>query len=253
VSAQVAADDRYVNGFVHGSPRVSHPCESVGDMQIASRYNGPPGSGNGGWSAGAFAVAAGAGADGRAFEVTLRVPPPLDTPLTVADGKVAGPDGTLIAEVVPVPDAGTGVPPASLAAARAAADGYPGFADHPFPTCFVCGPERPDGLRIFAGPLADGRMAAPWVVPPDVCVEAIWAALDCPGGWSALQSGQVYLLGRIAVAVDALPEAGSTCVVVGAAASVQGRKAVVDSSVYAPDGGRIATARATWIAVKAVG
>jgi hypothetical protein len=232
---------------------MSHPYESVGDMQIASRYNGPPGSGNGGWCAGAFAVATGAGADGRAFEVTLRVPPPLETPLTAADGKVATPDGTLVAEVVPVPDAGAGVAPVSLAEARAATAGYPGFADHPFPTCFVCGPERPDGLRIFAGPLPDGRMAAPWVVPPDVSVETMWAALDCPGGWSALHSGQVYLLGRIAVAVDALPAPGSTCVVVGATASAQGRKAVVDSSIYAPDGRRLATARATWIAVKAVG
>ncbi|MET8150386.1 hypothetical protein ACIBSW_02995 [Actinoplanes sp. NPDC049668] len=219
-------------------------------MQIASRYNGPPTSGNGGWSAGAFAVASGAGADGRAFEVTLVVPPPLETPLTVADGKVAAPDGSLVAEVAPVADAGAGVAPASLEQARAAAAGYPGFADHPFPTCFVCGPENPDGLRIFAGPLPDGRMAAPWVVPPDVRVETLWAALDCPGGWSALRTGQVYVLGRIAVAVDALPAAGSTCVVVGAAVSVQGRKAVVDSSVYAPGGERIATARATWIALK---
>ncbi len=230
---------------------VSVPCENVVGMQIPARFNGPPTSGNGGWSAGAFAVAAGAGTDGRATVVTLRVPPPLETPLTVADGKVVAPDGTLVAEVGPAGDAGPGVARASLAEARIAAAAYPGFTDHPFPTCYVCGPERAegDGLRIFAGRLDDGRTAAPWVVPPDVAVETMWAALDCPGGWSALHTGQVYVLGRIAVAVAALPAPGSTCVVVGAATSLQGRKALVDSSLYTPDGARLATARATWIAV----
>lgn len=216
-------------------------------MQISARFNGPPGSGNGGWSAGAFALAAGL----STAEVTLRVPPPLETPLAVADGKVVTPDGTLVAEVRPATEAGPGVPPATLAEARAASVSYPGFTDHPFPTCFVCGPARAegDGLRIFPGRLADGRTAAPWVVPPGAGVETVWAALDCPGGWSVIHAGQAYLLGRIAAAVAALPAPGSTCVVVGAAASVQGRKALVDSSVYAPDGTRLATARATWIAV----
>jgi hypothetical protein len=218
-------------------------------MQIPARYNGPPDSGNGGWSAGAFAVAAGAAADGRAFEVTLRLPPPLQTPLTVADGKVTTADGALVAEVGAVASAGPGVPAAPLAQAQAAAADYPGFTNHPFPTCFVCGPQRADGLRIFSGSLADGRTAAPWVVPSDVGVETMWAALDCPGGWAALRAGPVYLLGRIAVTVDALPTAGATCVVVGAAASIEGRKALVDSCVYAPDGARLATARATWIAL----
>ena len=227
---------------------MSVACESVVGMQISARFNGPPASGNGGWSAGAFAVAA---LVGPGAEVTLRVPPPLETPLTVADGKVMTPDGTLVAEVGPAPDAGPGVPPATLAEARAAAASYPGFADHPFPTCFVCGPERAegDGLRIFPGRLADGRTAAPWLVPPGVDVETVWAALDCPGGWAVLHPGQVYVLGRIAATVAALPAPGSTCVVVGAATSVQGRKALVDSSVWAQDGTRLATARATWIAV----
>src|SRR5258705_6132253 len=74
-------------------------------MQIPERFNGPPTSGNGGWSAGAFAVATGARDDGKPFEVTLRAPPPLVTPLEVIDGRVT--DGaTLIAEVAAVADAG---------------------------------------------------------------------------------------------------------------------------------------------------
>jgi hypothetical protein len=222
-------------------------------MQIPERFNGPPTSGNGGWSAGAFAVAAGARHDGKPYEVTLRVPPPLVTPLKVIDGRVTN-GATLVAEVAAVADAGDGVAPATVAEAVVASRAYPGFVDHPFPTCYVCGPDRPpgDGLRIFAGPLPDGRMAAPWTVPADVSVETMWAALDCPGGWSALQTGRVYLLGRIAAAVEALPAPGATCVVVGAAAALAGRKAMVNSSVYSPDGARLATARATWIAVDSV-
>jgi hypothetical protein len=86
-------------------------------------------------------------------------------------------------------------------------------------------------------------------VPAGRTVETMWAALDCPGGWAALQTGRTYLLGRIAAAVDALPEPGATCVVVGAATAFAGRKAMVNSTVYGPDGARVATARATWIAL----
>jgi hypothetical protein len=214
-------------------------------MLIPARFHGPPTSGNGGWSAGAFAVASGAGTDGRAFQVTLRVPPPLETPLTVADGKVLDPSGTLVAEVEPDAEAGPGVPPADPADAGP----FPGHTEHPFPTCYVSGPKNPDGLRIFPGPLPDGRLAAAWKVPGDVTVETMWAALDCPGGWSALQTGRVYLLGRIAVAVGALPAPGDRCVVVGAPVSSEGRKAVVDSAVYSQDGTPLARARATWVAL----
>lgn len=219
-------------------------------MLIDARYNGPAGSGNGGWCAGAFASAAGARVDGPPFEVTLRIPPPLETPLTVAGGTVHAGD-TLVAEVTEATDAGAAVPPVSWPEAVVAARAYPGFTEHPFPACFVCGPDRAehDGLRIFPGVLPDGRTAAPWTVPADVSVETVWAALDCPGGWSVLRPGRPYVLGRMAASVAALPAPGATCVVVGVPAAVQGRKATVRSTVYAPDGVPLATARATWIAI----
>ncbi|GAA2682067.1 hypothetical protein [Actinoplanes palleronii] len=214
-------------------------------MRIPARFNGPPGSGNGGWSAGVFAAAA-PGSGIR--QVTLRLPPPLEADLEVRDDLVyAG--SSLIAELADVPDAGPGVDPVGWDTAVTAARDYPGFTAHPFPTCFVCGPERAegDGLRIFPGPLPDGRTAAPWTVPDEVSAPLLWAALDCPGGWTAITPGQAYVLGRIAVALATLPEPGAHCVITGAVVELTGRKALVDSAVHGPDGQRLAVARATWI------
>lgn len=216
-------------------------------MQVPARFNGPPGSGNGGWSAGAFARAA--GPRGGVAEVTLCVPPPLETDLVYADGAVHAPDGTRVATVATVAGAGEPVPPVTFDEATVASRAYPGFVGHPFPTCYVCGPERADGLRLFPGRLPDGRTAAPWTVPDDVTTETVWAALDCPGGWAALHTGRTFVLGRIAARVDALPSPGTACVVVGHADAMEGRKAFVSSTVYAPGGTPLATARATWIAV----
>ncbi|MEV4347654.1 hypothetical protein AB0J83_24630 [Actinoplanes sp. NPDC049596] len=216
-------------------------------MFVHARFNGPPGTGNGGWSAGAFAVEAGARPGGPAYEVTLRVPPPLETELRLDGGSVLDGD-TLVATLTGVEEALPAVEGVGIGKAVEAARAYPGFTAHPFPTCYVCGPERPDGLRIFSGPLPDGRTAAPWVVPEGVDLAVVWAALDCPGGWAALINGRTYVLGRIAADVAHLPEPGTTCVVMGEAVEFSGRKAKVNSTVYAPGGERLATARATWIA-----
>ncbi|SCL64693.1 hypothetical protein [Micromonospora peucetia] len=215
-------------------------------MIIESRFNGPPGSGNGGWSAGVFAV--GSGAPGP-VEVTLRRPPPLEIPLTLVDGEVRDPAGLVVAQVRPTEDPHAVVPPVDLPAARAASAAYAGLVDHPFPGCYVCGPDRVDGLRIFPGRLPDGRTAAPFRVPGSVTMPTVWAALDCPGGWAVIAPGRPYVLGRIAAVVAALPEPGDECVVTGVMVGGEGRKALVHTSLYAPDGTLLASARATWIAV----
>ncbi|MFF5175500.1 hypothetical protein ACFY3U_23125 [Micromonospora sp. NPDC000089] len=217
-------------------------------MIIEARYNGPPGSGNGGWSAGVFAGAYGGD---RPVEVTLRRPPPLDTPLTLTDGDVRDPAGALVARVEPTDELPEAVPPVDPATAAAAAGAYPGLVDHPFPGCWVCGPAHPDGLRIFPGPLPDGRTAAPLRAPARVEPATVWAALDCPGGWAVIGAGRPYVLGRIAAVVDALPAPGDACVVTGALTGAEGRKAFVHTALYGPTGALLGRARATWIAVAA--
>ncbi|GAB3815401.1 hypothetical protein [Micromonospora zhanjiangensis] len=220
-------------------------------MIVEARFNGPPNSGNGGYAAGIFAAAPPAGT-GPA-EVTLRRPPPLATPLTVVAGadttEVRDPDGELVAEVRRVEPFDATVPTVPRATAVEASADYPGFVDHPFPTCYVCGPEHPDGLRIFPGRLPDGRTAAPFRAPADVTRETVWAALDCPGGWAVLGAGRPYVLGRIAAVVEAVPAPGDECVVTGRLLGTDGRKALAHSTLYGADGSRLGHARATWIAV----
>jgi hypothetical protein len=212
-------------------------------MTIPGRFNGPPGSGNGGYAAGVFA-------QGKPYEVTLRLPPPLDTPLSLADGQIHAPDGAVVAELSPAEDVTTLVPPVDYPEAVRVSAGYEGFAEHPFPECYVCGPRREDGLRIFPGRTGDTGTAAPWRVPSDVSTATVWAALDCPGGWTIIGTGRPYVLGRIAVRVDRVPDPGAECVVVGALALAQGRRALVHTTLYGPDGAELARARATWVALQ---
>jgi len=232
---------------------------------IAARYNGPPGSGNGGYCSGRFALAA--GLPGDTAEVTLRRPPPLERELLTrpADEGIDVCDGdTVVAQVRPAAiGADEIVEPVGWDEAVAASASYPGFTRHPFPTCFVCGPERAegDGLRLFPGRLPDGRTATPFRVPGDVSPdvnpasapqaspEVIWASLDCPGGWAVPLEGRPYVLGRLAVRLVRPPAAGEQCVVMGAISGEDGRKAYIRTTLWDSGGDLLATARATWVAV----
>jgi hypothetical protein len=225
---------------------------------IERRYNGPPGSGNGGYTCGLVASHVdGQGPAGHGAVVTLKLPPPLDTPLTVAtDGgvvRVTDPNGAEIAVAAPSSAADAELPtPVSWADAVTASAAYRGFVSHPFPTCFVCGPERAagDGMRLFPGPTGDGRTATPWQVPDDISPELVWAAMDCPGGWSVPLEARTYVLGRMDGRVAALPAPGDRCVVIGQMTAEDGRKAYVRTALYGPDGTALAWSSATWIALR---
>ena len=72
--------DRRRRGRLHRRPpalRRHHPDARA--MIIPARFNGPPGSANGGYACGLFSEALGGG-----FEITLLLPPPLDTQLDIA-------------------------------------------------------------------------------------------------------------------------------------------------------------------------
>jgi hypothetical protein len=231
----------------------------VHELIIEARFNGPADSGNGGYTAGLVASQLVLTADHTA-QVTLRLPPPLATPLRVAPTGQGGIEvyagARLVAEAAAVRlDGDPPVPPVSYQEALAVTPAYPGFVEHPFPTCYVCGPDRAtgDGLRIFPGPLPDGRTAAPWLAPGGCSATTVWAALDCPGGWAIIGPGRPYVLGRMAARVHAVPPPGASCVVIGEAVATEGRKARVRTALYQdhPAGPPrlLAQARSTWIAI----
>ena len=217
-------------------------------MIVPGRYNGPPDSANGGYACGLVA----AHLDGVA-EVTLRLPPPLDRELDVlrTDGRVEIRDGeALVAEAEPV-ELDVDVPaPVSVAAAADASARYEGFVHHAYNTCFVCGPAREDGLRVYAGPVEGrpGVLAAPWTPGEDVSPELVWAALDCPSGWAVDDfQREGVLLGRMAAEIDRLSAPGEPHVVLGWRIGEDGRKRFAGSALLTADGEVLARARSTWI------
>ncbi|HEV2087219.1 MAG TPA: hypothetical protein VGR21_02790 [Cryptosporangiaceae bacterium] len=227
---------------------------------VERRYRGPARSGNGGYTSGLLAVALRQATGATTATVTLQVPPPLDQPMALKPhgaGLRLLHGETVVAEVAPGEFTADVVGPVSYAAAETAQTAYPGFRDHPFPGCFTCGPAREpgDGLRLFPGPVAEDVVAAAWTVRPEFAGDGtagtavVWAALDCPGGWSVDLAGRPMVLGRMTGQVDAVPAVGQRCVVVGHRRAEQGRKALTDSALYDTDGRLLARAEATWIAV----
>ncbi len=229
---------------------------------IARRFNGPPNSAQGGYAAGVVA----AYIDGPA-EVTLRRPPPLETPLTIArqNGQVQLlHDGALIAEGgattidLAVPE------PPTFAQAETAAQHSPCLAsENDFTGCFVCGRGRqaPDGFRVFPGPVgADGVYACPWVPHVSLADDAgnvsplyLWSALDCPSGIALNDVAPLVssLLGRFAVQLTAPVRAGERCILIGWCTGQDGRKLHSASALFTEAGTLCGVARATWIALRA--
>jgi hypothetical protein len=253
------------------------------DLIVPARYCGPATSGNGGYTSGLLAERVECDAAFPVVEVTLRQPPPLDTPMRVervsadADAGTAGGDatgdplvvlsfgGARIADArVAGEDLGD-VDPVSMDEATAAMARFPGLSSHPFPTCFVCGPDRSvgDGLRIFPGQVAEDRVASLWVPHPSLAESSdlldggvprvgqatAWAALDCVGGWAGDMEERMMVLGRMTAQVDALPVVGEPHVVTGLRLGGEGRKTFTASTLYDSDGRIVARARHVWIAV----
>ena len=228
-------------------------------LVIPARFNGPPDSGHGGYSAGLAASLV----DGPA-EVALRAPPPLETPMRVerhAGGAAQVlADGQLVMEARPVAVEVEAPEPVSLEDAAAATADSP-FLDesHPFPTCFACGPERRegDGLRLFAG-LVRARevFAAPWVPAaefgPDGEVDPlfVWAALDCPSSAPAMGGAAPIVLASLAVDIRAPAHVGEPHVIGSWEIGRDGRKRRTGVVLWDATGSVRAVGRALWIELR---
>ena len=228
--------------------------------RVASRFCGPPHSGNGGYTVGMIGKHL-----GPEVEVTLKRPIPVDDNMQVladpagvasllhADTEIAS---ARTAELdLDVPD---GITFADAAAARA---NFPGYKVHPFPNCYVCGTNRccGDGMCLFTGTVGEGVVASSWVPTAEFVTEAgivgpefICAALDCPGAWALIDrygiEGQV-VLGRMTYRLSKPIYAGERYVVMGWATGREGRKAFCGTAVYDAEGQVCAAAGATWFQI----
>lgn len=217
---------------------------------IGHRYRGPEGSGNGGYSAGALA-----GNLAGAAEVTLRLPPPLERPLSVAaaDEELVLLDGdAVVAQAKPFAETLAAIDPVTWEDAVEASTRYEPFGPETFRGCFSCGiaREEGDGLRIHPGPVAGRRrvVAAPWIAH-EPAVPVVWAAIDCAGAYATSAHGRgETVLGRMAARIDRLPEEGERCVVGGWADGEDGRKLFAGTALWTEAGELLAVSRQTWIA-----
>jgi hypothetical protein len=226
-------------------------------LVIAGRFNGPPGSGNGGYVCGLLAKET----NSQTCVVSLRAPPPLDTPLSVwRDGEIVrlSQGDAVVAEGRPATLELAAPPAPTFSAAEAARARYRGLLDHRYPTCFVCGPQRAgrDGLDIFTGPVEGSDMvAATWAPTRDLyedgqlAPEFVHAALDCPSYWALPRAGEMAaLLAKMTTRVDgALPRLGEPLIVAAWPLASEGRKHRGASALYGEGGRIIAVAEALWI------
>ena len=225
-------------------------------IHIPSRFNGPRGSGNGGYSAGLVA-----GLLGGEAEVNLRRPVPLDTALQVvrdADDAVQVLDGNALVADGQAAEVDLDPPPqVSLPEARLGAQHYRGSSENIFCRCFVCGKAREDSFEVFAGPV-DGRqlVATTWTPPSwaadpagQVRPEFVWAALDCPTYFAAYMGEEtaVSFLVRFNVRIEAEIAASTEQIVVAWPAESTGRKRQAGSALLSPEGETLAVASALMV------
>ncbi|MBS1892647.1 MAG: hypothetical protein JST59_15230 [Actinobacteria bacterium] len=238
---------------------------AVPSVLVPARFNGPPASGQGGYSAGTLA----AFLDGPAA-VSLRRPVPLDEELEVriergqadlrGDAERAGgvdhvaaraydAAGELVIEAIATPAlARWDTPPVSLEEARAASARFTPPAEGTFDRCFVCGQARHgDGFHIFLGPVeGTDLLAAPWTPPAwatdadgVVLPEFVWAALDCPGYFAAFGTELAFLARQQSELLRPI-HAGVEYVAVGRPLGREGRKGFAATAILDADGAVLA-------------
>lgn len=227
-------------------------------ITVPARFCGPPDSGNGGYTCGLVAREL-----GGVVECTLRAPVPMEVPLELErteTGGVLRHTGKVVIEASATTIAVTPPPPISVRAATEATASSPALDPrHPFPTCFVCGPQRAaqDGLRIFPAPVDGGVFVAAWL--PDVEFgnsqhvvrpEFLWAAMDCPTGFAAgFPTAGKLVTGRMAVQQLESLRTEESCVLMAWPLGVEGRKHFSAACLYQDEKLR-AVARATWIRIE---
>ena len=234
-------------------------------FSIPSQFCGPPFSSNGGYFCGMVASFF-----DYPVEIRLKAPPPLNTPMQIHRGEVQAQvfsDDKLIAQVRPCTEPCEPAPYISMEDAAQCSDaGLKGsLINHPFPGCFVCGPERSegDGMMVFTGPKAGTPLyGAKWHAHgawssngTEIDPHYVWSALDCPSSGPAFatsveaQSNIAYVLGTLSIQIKQLPKVGNDYVIVCATDENHERRYRTRVSLYASDQSLLASGSAVWIQV----
>jgi hypothetical protein len=230
-------------------------------LVIDARFNGPPGSANGGYVSGVLGTLIGDSA-----EVTLRKPPPLDRELVIDEQGVGEErqlrlmDGAELIASARAAQPSVIVPePPTFAQAKAAEQRYEGFHEHLSPGCFVCGPARApgDGLRLFTGKLPERELVASAWTPAQSFAAAngeveraiVWSGLDCPSyfGGRLREYGRIAVLGRLTATLLRPLRVDAPHIVVGWPITQEGRKWDGGSAIFTAQGELCAFARGRWV------
>lgn len=225
---------------------------------IPDRFAGPPFAVNGGYAAGLASEHLGA----RRAHVQLLAPVPLDTMVEIAVDEteaIIRREGRTLLTASPASLLDRSHPPVDFVTAALAAGGAD-RENHPFPGCFVCGPDRSqtDGMHILPGKVRPGLVAsswrpAPWQADPTgtVPLRMVTAALDCPSIFPFMQPGGAALLASMTFDVRRLPRVSEHLVVTGWSRGAEGRKMFGASAIATADGEPVARANTLWIGVEA--
>ena len=236
-------------------------------IRIGGWFQGPTGSGQGGWTAQRFLDAI-ATHDARPMTTAIRAAIPLDVDLAVVSHddrwELVAPDRTTVLVATEWEPVFAGTSPVTLDDARAARHRFLDTVDeHPVPSCFSCG-QLPDSMGVHAGPLGDGsdRFATDWTVP-DWAVAAdgsvdpgvLWAAVDCCAAWWVGWSRARRVALTVQYAVQQLHplEPGATYALVGWGGDQgpewDGRKRHAASAAFDASGRCVAHSASLWVSV----
>jgi hypothetical protein len=236
-------------------------------IRIGGWFQGPTGSGQGGWTAQRFVSAIGDGANGP-LTTAIRAAIPLDVDLTLVANHdhwdLVAPDGTLVMTATTWDAAFADTAPVTIDEARAARLGFGDLVvEHPVPSCFSCG-TMPESMGVHAGPLSDGtdRFATDWTVPDwavgddgTVDAGALWAAIDCCVAWWVGWSRERRTALTVQYAVDEIRPLvpGATYALVGWSGDHHpewdGRKRHGASAAFDVDGRCVARSVSFWVGI----
>lgn len=234
----------------------------MGTIRVPSWFQGPTGSGQGGWTSAKLAELV-----GQPVTARLRAPIPLEVDLEVratAEGWVARHGDSVIVEAAPWQPDVAHTSPIPLEQARQARARFPvPPEDHPVPFCFSCG-LQPDAMHVHAGPLGEHpeRYATDWTAPAwaagaDGAVDpaVLWAALDCTAAWYACchPRRRRAVTAQLAVEVLRPVSVGEELALVSWSGDGRedwdGRKRSAASAAFDPTGRLVARSRSFWVAL----